>query len=135
MRSRQAPYPPGGPGSATAVKENPVPSLAPSGGAGPVRFLWLLGSGRAQPWPTACPCSSVTVMHHVVFGLAAAAFARSRASHGSTGPNPEISPGRSASLVTLASGTVRVTRPANPPGAAPAAGPAVGPAPSWRARE
>src|SRR5690348_17772454 len=126
MRSRQAPYPPGGPGSPLAVKENPGPSLAPPGGAAPARFLWLLGSGRAQPCPTACPCSSVTVMHHVVFGLAAAALARSRASHGSTGPIPESSPGRSASLVRLASGTVRVTRPANPPGAAPPAGLAAG---------
>ena len=76
VRSRQVP------GSAVAVKENPGPSRV----AGPARFLWLLGSGRAQPCPTACPCSSVTVTHHVVVGLRAAAAARSRASHGS--PNP-----------------------------------------------
>ena len=24
-----------------------------AGGAGPARLLWLLASGRAQPWPTA----------------------------------------------------------------------------------
>ena len=63
------------------------------GGPGPARFLWLVGSGRAQPWPTACPCSSVTVTHHVVFGFRAAAVTRSRASHGSTGPSPASSPG------------------------------------------
>jgi hypothetical protein len=40
------------------VKENPA---APGGGPGPARLRWLLGSGRAQPWPTAWPCSSVTV--------------------------------------------------------------------------
>src|SRR5204863_5819072 len=91
----------------------------PSRVAGLARFLRLLGSGRAQPCPTAWPCSSVTVTHHVVVGLRAAAAARSRASQGSTGPIPESSPGRSASLVRLVSGTVRVTRPANPPGAAP----------------
>ena len=55
---------------------------------GPARFLWLLGSGRAQPCPTAWPCWSVTVTHHVVFGFRAAAVARSRASQGSTGPMP-----------------------------------------------
>src|SRR6185437_2433950 len=91
-------------------------------GPGPARFPWALGSGRAQPCPTACPCWSVTVTHQVVFGLRAAAAARSRASHGSTGPIPASSPGRSARPVTVASGTVRVTRPANP--AAPCAGPA-----------
>src|SRR5689334_22954212 len=46
-------------------------------------------------WPAACPCPSVTVTHQVVFGLRAAAAVRSRASHGSTGPMPGISPGRS----------------------------------------
>ena len=74
----------------------------------------------------AWPCSSVTVTHHVVPGFCAAARARSRASAGSTGPMPGISPGRPARSVRVASGTVRVTRPANPPGAAPAAGPPAG---------
>ena len=111
MRSRQVPYPPGGPSRLAGVKVNP----APPGGPGPARFLWLFGSGRAQPWPTAWPCWSVTVTHHVVLGLAAAAAARSRASQGSTGPCPPSSPGRSASPAAVPSGTVSVTRPANPP--------------------
>src|SRR6478752_1766602 len=74
----------------------------------------------------AWPSWSVTVTHQVVFGLRAAAAARSRASQGSTGPIPGISPGRSARFSRLASGTVRVIRPANPPGTAPPAGPAEG---------
>ena len=93
--SRQVPYPPGGPdwlvvpgGScpSVTVKVNPVPLVVavlrggscPSGGPGFPRFsrclLWLLGSGRAQPWPMACPSWSVTVTHHVVFGFCAAAL-------------------------------------------------------------
>ena len=63
---------------------NPGPSRAP----GPARFLWPLGSGRAQPWAMAWPWSSVTVRHQVVLGLRAAAAARSRVSQGSTGPRP-----------------------------------------------
>ena len=59
------PYPPGGPSRLAGVKENP----AGPGGLGPARFRWLLGSGRAQPCPMACPCSSVTVTHQVVAGL------------------------------------------------------------------
>jgi hypothetical protein len=74
--------PAGRPSRPAGVKQNPVP---PGGGPGPARFRWLLGSGRAQPWPTAWPCSSVTVTHHVVFGFRAAARTRSRASHGSPG--------------------------------------------------
>ena len=70
----------------------------------------------------ACPSWSVTVTHQVVLGLAAAARARSRASHGSTGPSPGISPGRSASSSRVTSGTVRCSRPANPAGTAPPAG-------------
>src|SRR4029077_11255827 len=73
----------------------------------------------------AWPCWSVTVTHHVVLGLAAAALTRSRASHGSTGPSPASSPGRSASPAAVPSGTVSVTRPANPPPVLPA-GPAPG---------
>src|SRR5215469_14235557 len=65
----------------------------------------------------ACPCSSVTVTHHVVLGFRAAAAARSRASHGSTGPSPASSPGRSARPAAVPSGTVSVTWPANPPAA------------------
>ena len=97
--------------------------------AGPARLRWLLGSGRAQPCPTACPCSSVTVTHQVVAGFRAAAAARSRASQGSTGPSPASSPGRSARPAAVPSGTVSVTRPANPP-AAPPAGPVSGAAPA-----
>ena len=84
-RSRQVPYPPGGPSRLAGVKENPAP---PGGGPGPARFPRLFGPGRAQPCPTAWPCWSVTVTHHVVSGFRAAAAARSRASHGSTGPSP-----------------------------------------------
>jgi hypothetical protein len=90
------PYPPAGPSGLVGVKVKPVPL----GGAGPCLFLWFLGSGLAQPWPTAWPCWSVTVMHQVVFWFSVAALARSlarsRASQGSTGPMPGISPGRSA---------------------------------------
>src|SRR5262249_50369763 len=79
----------GRPVPAAGVKQTP-------GGPGPARARCPLGSGRAQPRPTACPCSSVTVTHQVVFGFCAAATARSRASHGSTGPSPDSSPGRPA---------------------------------------
>ncbi|HTQ93682.1 MAG TPA: hypothetical protein VMK84_29725 [Streptosporangiaceae bacterium] len=65
----------------------------------------------------------MTVTHHVVFELYAAAAARSRASHGSTGPRPASSPGRSARRVRVASGAVSVTWPANPAGTALLAGP------------
>ena len=113
VRSRQVPYPlPGGPSRLAGVKANP-------GGPGPARLRWLSGSGRAQPWARAWPWLSVTVRHQVVLGLAAAAAARSRASHGSTGPRPASSPGRPARRVRVASGTVRVTRLANPAGTAP----------------
>src|SRR5271157_3225763 len=67
----------------------------------------------------AWPWSSVTVRHQVVSGLAAEAWARSRASHGSTGPRPGISPGRWASSSRVASGTVRWLRPVNPAGITP----------------
>src|SRR5271165_7252979 len=67
----------------------------------------------------AWPCSSVTVKHQVVLGLAAEARARSRASHGSTGPRPGISPGRSANSSKVASGMVRWLRPVNPAGITP----------------
>ena len=107
----------GGPSRLAGVKRTRPRPAAP----GPARFRWLLGSGRAQPWPTACPCWSVTVTHQVVFGFRAAAVARSRVSQGSTGPSPDSSPGRSARRVTVASGTVRVTRLANPPAAPPPA--------------
>src|SRR6185369_11718682 len=90
------------PSPSSGVNANPGPSRVP----GPARFRWRLGSGRAQPWPTACPCPSVTVTHHVVAGLRAAAAARSRASQGSMGPIPGISPGRSASPAAVVSGTV-----------------------------
>ena len=50
----------------------------------------------------------------MVFGLHAAARARSRVSQGSTGPSPASSPGRSARRDKVASGAVRVTRLANP---------------------
>ena len=64
------------------------PGVSSSGG----RLRWFLGTGRAQPCPIACPYWSVTVRHQVVLGLAAAARARSRASHGSTGPAPGSPP-------------------------------------------
>src|ERR1700730_6814945 len=67
----------------------------------------------AWPWP------SVTVRHQVVLGLAAEERARSRASHGSTGPRPGTAPGRSARLSRVASGTVRWLRPVNPAGITP----------------
>ena len=99
--SRQLPYPPGGPSWPEAVKVNPgggvlpVPPgglwspgrSGPPGGSAPGRpagRVWFAGSGRAHPWPVACPCSSVTVTHHVVFGLVAVARARSRARAGSS---------------------------------------------------
>ena len=71
----------------------------------------------------AWPWLSVTVTHQVDLGLRAAAAARSRARSGSTGPIPPSSPGRSARPVTVASGTVKVTCPANPGGIIPASGP------------
>ena len=119
VESRQLPYPPGGPGPPAAVNVNPGPSLA----AGFRRFASFPPWGRAHPWPMACPCSSVTVTHQLDRGLRAAARARSRASQGSTGPIPAISPGRSASPVRVASGIVRVIRPANPAGITPPWGP------------
>ena len=103
VRSRQVPYPPGGPGRPAAVKANPGPSPAspggsrPSGGPGFCRLsrglCWFLGSGRAQPCPMACPSWSVTVTHQVVWGWPAAAPARSRAWAGSIGPMPPIPAG------------------------------------------
>ena len=102
------------PSRLAGVKVNPP---SPGGGPGPARFRVLLGSGRAQPWATACPWPSVTVRHQVDFGFAAAAAARSRASHGSTGPRLPSSPGRSARPARVASGTVSVTRAAGPAGA------------------
>ena len=79
-------------------------------------------------WPTAVPPAEwpdASAYDTAVRRLIArAAAARSRASHGSTGPIPPSSPGRSARPVTVASGTLSVTRPANP--AAPRAGPAEG---------
>src|SRR2546429_334514 len=115
--NRQVPYPPGGPGPAW-VKVNPGGSVPPDGWCS--RFLaWLWGSGRAQACPAARPRLSVTDRHHEVFGFAAEAVARSRASHGSTGPSPGISPGRSARPSKVATGTVRWLRPANPPGNGP----------------
>ena len=98
--SRQAPYPSGGPGWPVVVKANPVRLVVPvprggsrpSGGPDFPRLawclLWLLGSGRAHPWPMAWPCSSVTVTHQVVFGFCAVARARSRTRPGSMGPIP-----------------------------------------------
>ena len=56
-------------------------------------------------------------------GVAGRGRARSRARSGSTGPIPPSSPGRSARPVTVASGTVKVTCPANPGGIIPASGP------------
>src|SRR5262249_8918176 len=79
--------------------------------------------------PIAWPCSSVTVTHQVLLGLAAAAVARSRASQGSMGPSPASSPGRSARPVMVASGTVRVTRPANAAGVAGGDGASESPGP------
>ncbi|HEX5302957.1 MAG TPA: hypothetical protein VFW50_38785 [Streptosporangiaceae bacterium] len=99
--------------------------VVPGGGSVPpggwsLRFLaWLAGSGRAQACPSARPRLSVTVRHHDVLGFAADAAARSRASHGSTGPSPGSSPGRSARPSKVASGTVRWFRPANPPRTGP----------------
>src|SRR5690242_4306467 len=88
------------------------------GGSGP-GGAWPRGSGRAQACPRARPRLSVTDRHHDVVGFAALAAARSRASHGSTGPRPGSSPGRSASPSKVASGTVRWFRPANPAGNGP----------------
>jgi hypothetical protein len=45
VRSRQVPWPPGGPSRLAGVNVNPVSR----GGPGPARCLRLLGSGRAQP--------------------------------------------------------------------------------------
>ena len=94
------------------------------------RRVWRgsLGSGRAQPWPMAWPCASVTVTHQVVFGFRAAAAARSRASHGSTGPSPASSPGRSA---RPASGAQRDGQ--RDPAGEPARGTRAGPPGGWRA--
>ncbi len=137
--NRQVPYPPGGPGPA-GVKVNPVcvlpGGLVPRGGGrggwfpvpsgGRARSVALArpgprlrGSGRAQACPVARPRASVTVRHHDVAGFAAEAAARSRASHGSTGPRPGSSPARSARPSRVASGTVRWFRPANPAGTGP----------------
>jgi hypothetical protein len=57
----------------------------------------LAGAGRAQPWPMAWPWLSVTVTHQVERGLRAAAWARSRARSGSTGPISPVSPGLATS--------------------------------------
>ena len=64
VRSRQLPYPPGGPSRLAGVTENPVSP----GGPGPARCRRLRDSGRAQPWATAWPWPSVTVRHQVVPG-------------------------------------------------------------------
>ena len=120
------PWPPGGPSRLAGVKENPVPSRRP-GPALPV----TLGFGPGAAVPDGVPLPSVTVTHQVVLGFRAAAGARSRASHGSTGPRPDSSPGRSARPVRVASGTVRVTRLANPAGTGCRPGRAC---PCWLAR-
>ena len=85
VRSRHVPYPPDGPSGAAGVKEKPVPP----GGSGPARFLWLLGSGRAQPWPMACPSLSVTVTDqhgHAVGHGCARPEPRSHTKHAGPGP-------------------------------------------------
>ena len=68
MRSRQVPVPraarPGWPG----WSRNPAPR---GGGPGPACRRWLCGFGPAQPSQAACPCSSVTVTHHVDLGFVA----------------------------------------------------------------
>jgi hypothetical protein len=79
------------------------------------------GPGRAHPCPRACPYRSVTVTHHLDLGLLAAVRARSRASQGSIGPMPGISPGWSARSTSVASGMVRLIIAANAPGPVPSA--------------
>ena len=67
-----------GPSRLAGVKENP-------GGPGPARSLWFLGPGRAQPWPTAWPCSSDDRHTQVASG-----FARHRPGPGRQGPGPGL---------------------------------------------
>ena len=62
------------------------------GGAAFIAASWR-GGGRPQPWAAGRWSVPVTVMHQVERGLRAAAAARSRASAGSMGPIPSISPG------------------------------------------
>ena len=81
------------------------------------------------------------VRHQVVAGCRAAAAARSRASWGSMGPMPSISPGRAAISVSVVTGAVRWIRAAIAP-LGPLAGPlpalllpqAAKPLPMYRAR-
>ena len=133
--SRQVPYPSsGGPCQSVAVKANPGPSLVPRGGSRPSggpgfpRFSWclpwLLGSGRAQPWPMAWPCSSVTVTHQVVVGFCAAAFARSRARSGSMGPEAGDLAGPLGQAEQGGQRDGQVDLPGEPAGSAPVARPA-----------
>ena len=64
--------------------------------------------------------------HTVLPALPSAAAPSLRACHGSTGPNPDSSPGRSASPARVTSGTVRFSRPGTvtPAPATPAPAPA-----------
>ena len=97
----------------------------PAGRIRPVGFSAVSRAGRSRGrWRARA--LSVTVTHQVDRGLRAAAAARSRARSGSIGPMPPSSPGRSARPVTVASGMVRVTCPANPGGITPASGPPPG---------
>jgi hypothetical protein len=77
-----------GPGPAGRIMRAPRPGF--------VTFLTLAGvvpGRRPGAAPIACPSWSVTVTHQAVRGFRAAASARSRASSGSMGPMPSISPG------------------------------------------
>ena len=138
VRSFQLPYPPGGPRWPEAVKESPGSGgpLVPPDGSGPPgrpglpglsrRLAWFLGSGRAHPWPMACPCSSVTVTHHVVLGFwAAEQLARSRARAGSIGPGAAQGVGPSGQLGKRGHGG----GPVDPEAIAPL-GPLAGPLPA-----
>ena len=79
------------PGAVTAGRA--VPAGRGEGEPGPARrrrarLVWrrLLGSGRAQPWPMAWPCWSVTVTHQVVVGFCAARGAGRGPATGRPGP-------------------------------------------------
>src|SRR5216683_498781 len=84
----------------------------------PVAFaalaVFVALAGRAQPWATGRPSGPVTVTHHLVAGLRAAAAARSRAVPGSMMPRREAVPGRSAVPSRVLIEMVRFTFPANP---------------------
>ena len=88
------------------------------GPASAARFLRRRRSGRAQPWPTGAPVSSVTVTHQRTAGASMAWVAICRAVKAVTGPNEPSSPGVSVIPSNVASGTVRFTVPLSRAGSA-----------------